>query len=81
MLGGNIDDVKDSAPMGIKSVLKEVGGLPVPDNEATDTDGDSEYARPSAIEGTLTGAESNPLEVEPYIWALNASFSRLSSSF
>lgn len=58
MLGGNIEDVKDSADIGIISPPKEAGGLPVPDIEAPEIEGDREYARPSfEIEGTLSGAD------------------------
>jgi hypothetical protein len=58
MLGGNIEDVKERADMGINSPPKEAGGLPVPDNEAPDIEGDSEYARPPLErDGTLRGAD------------------------
>ena len=37
-----IDDVKDRAAIGIISDPIEDGGLPAPDNEVCDTEGDSE---------------------------------------
>jgi hypothetical protein len=58
MLCGIIDDDKVNAAIGIMSEAKVAGGLPVtdiPDNEAAETDGESEYARPSV--GMLRGAD------------------------
>lgn len=58
MLGGSIEDVRDIAPIGIISAPREDGGLPAPDNEAADIEGDSEYERPSpCIDGIVIGAE------------------------
>ena len=61
MLDGNIDDVEERADNGIISPPNDTGGLPVPDipdNEAPDTEGDSEYARPPLERGgTLRGAD------------------------
>jgi hypothetical protein len=61
MLGGIIEDVNERADIGIKSPLKEAGGLPVLDSEAPDIEGDNEYARRSLeIDGTLSGADRRP---------------------
>jgi len=43
MLEGIIEDVIERAPIGIISEDIDAGGLQVPDNEATDIDGESEY--------------------------------------
>jgi len=84
MPGCIIEDVKDRAAIGIISVPREAGGLPVPDIEAPEIDGESEYWRPSPeIDGMLSGADMRPCvdEPGPYICDLRASFSLLSSSF
>lgn len=58
MDGANIEDVKDSAAIGIISDPIVAGGLPVPDNDVPEIDGESEYARPSfGSDVTLIGAD------------------------
>lgn len=42
MEGANIEDVKDRAAMGIMSEANVAGGLPVPDNDVPDIDGERE---------------------------------------
>lgn len=57
MGGDNIEDVKERAPIGIMSEARVAGGLPVPDNDVPETEGESEYARPSfESEGTFIDA-------------------------
>lgn len=62
MLDGIIDEVKDRADIGIMSVPPiDEGGLPAPEIDVPEMDGESEYERPSfVIEETLTGADSMP---------------------
>jgi hypothetical protein len=59
MDGANIEDVKDRAAIGIISVARVAGGLPVPDNDVPEIEGESEYARPS-FECTFMGADMRP---------------------
>jgi hypothetical protein len=58
-VGANIDDVKDRAAIGIISEPPIVaGGLPAPDIEAPEIEGEREYWRPSLeIDGILVGAD------------------------
>lgn len=74
----------DIAGTGIMSDDTDAGGLQVPDSEAADIDGDSEYWRPST--GNWRGADMGmielvPEDIDPYNCDFNASFSLLSSSF
>lgn len=61
MLEGIIDDVKDRADIGIMSVPIDEGGLPAPEIDVPEIDGDSEYDRPSFVnEEMLMGADNKP---------------------
>jgi hypothetical protein len=84
-VGANIEDVNDRAAIGIISEPNVAGGLPAPDIDVPEIDGESEYCRTSFdIGGTLIGVDirwDEEDDDDPYICALKASFSRLSSSF
>ncbi len=57
-MGTNIEDVKDRAAIGIISEPNVAGGLPAPDIDVPEIDGESEYCRPSFdISGMLIGAD------------------------
>jgi len=62
MLEGIIEVVIDRAPMGIISDDIDAGGLQVPDNEATDIEGESEYWRPT---GTWSGPDMDNMLCGP----------------
>jgi hypothetical protein len=66
MLEFIIDEVKDRAAIGIISEPIEDGGLPAPDKEVCDIEGDSEYERPSC--GAMIGADNIACDddEEPY---------------
>jgi hypothetical protein len=57
MLGGSIDEVNERAAIGIISDPIVAGGLPAPDIEAPEIEGESEYDRPSFARGTVIGAD------------------------
>jgi len=74
----------DRAAIGIISAPSVAGGLPVPDNDVPEIEGDSEYCRVSLErEGTAIDEDIRWLDEDddPYICARRASFSRLNSSF
>ena len=56
MLGGSIDEVNDKAAIGIMSDPNVAGGLPAPDIEVPEIEGEREYERPSFARGTLIWA-------------------------
>lgn len=60
MLGGNIEEVNDKVDNGKISDPNVVGGLPAPDIEVTEIEGEREYDRPSFARGTLMGAGMRP---------------------
>jgi hypothetical protein len=60
--GVNIEDVNDRAAIGIISDPKVAGGLPVPDIEVPEIEGESEYWRVSEMDGTLIGADMRWLD-------------------
>lgn len=84
-MGVIIEDVEDNEDMGSISEPRIPGGLPCPDIEVPEIEGDSEYERPSLErEGTLMGTERVWDDEDgdgPYICVLRASFSLLNSSF
>ena len=55
MLGGSIEEVNDKAASGIISDPIVAGGLPAPDIEVPEIEGEREYDRPSFARGTLMG--------------------------
>ena len=66
MLEGNIEEVNDKEAMGIISDPIVAGGLPVPDIEAPEIEGEREYDRPSFARGTFMGAGRRPwVEEDP----------------
>jgi hypothetical protein len=67
MLEGNIEEVNDRAAIGIISEPIVAGGLPVPEIEVPEIEGEREYDRPSFARGTLMGADMRPWleEVDP----------------
>jgi hypothetical protein len=76
-----MDDVMDIDPNGMKSELKDAGGLPALDIDAPEIEGEREYCRWSVANCPPTGGSKRPCEVVPKSCALRASFSLLSSSF
>jgi hypothetical protein len=60
MLGGSIEEVNDKADIGIMSDPSVAGGLPAPDIEVPEIEGEREYARPSFARGTLIEAGMRP---------------------
>jgi hypothetical protein len=58
MEGGNIEDVKDRAAIGMISEPIAAGGLPCPDIEVPEIEGEREYCRPSLdIDGIFSGVD------------------------
>ena len=60
MLGGSIEEVNERAAIGMISDTIVAGGLPAPDNDVPEIEGESEYARPSLARGTLIEAGRRP---------------------
>lgn len=60
MLGGSIEVVNESAVIGMISDPNVAGGLPAPDIEVPEMEGESEYDRPSFPRGTLIEVGMRP---------------------
>jgi hypothetical protein len=60
MLEGSREEFKDIAAIGITSDPNDAGGLPAPEIEVTEMDGESEYCRPSFARGTLLEDDMRP---------------------
>lgn len=60
MLGGKIEEVNDKAANGTISDPNVAGGLPAPDIEVPEIEGEREYDRPSFARGTLIDVGMRP---------------------